>query len=213
MLHRLRRLSIALGATALLAAGPLAAEAHAQAPAAPVLRIAVVDSRRVITETEEGLRMQASLRKISDEKQAALVSKQRQLKQEAEDLTKEEKQKGRSPALEGRMRDLQARAMELEQKAYTLQTELARKEQELVGPMMQKTTAIVRAIAAREGFDVVVEKQAVAFFRVDLDLTEKVIQQYNAGDPGAGKDAPKDEKKPAKDDKKPAKDDKKPAGK
>jgi outer membrane protein len=56
--------------------------------------------------------------------------------------------------------------------------------------MIQKVSAIVKQIAHKEGFDVIIEKQAAAYFRNDLDVTDRVIQTYNAGDPGAGAKAP-----------------------
>ena len=68
-------------------------------------------------------------------------------------------------------------------------------------------------IAKKNGYDVVVDAQAVPYVRSDLDLTGQVIQMYNGGASGGDdkeekKDDKKDEKKEApkeapKEEKKP----------
>ena len=68
-------------AGATLAAVPR--EAAAQA------KVAVVDVRRAVLETEEGLRVQATLKKLFDSRQVELDNKQRALQQEKEALDKE----------------------------------------------------------------------------------------------------------------------------
>ena len=52
-------------------------------------RMAVVDTQRAIMETEEGLRMQATLKKLFDSKQRELDKKQEELVKEREDIEKQ----------------------------------------------------------------------------------------------------------------------------
>jgi outer membrane protein len=68
--------------------------------------------------------------------------------------------------------------------------ELQKKQNELTQPIFQKAMGIIRRLATQDGYDVVVDKQAVPYVRSDLDLTDKVITMYNQGvpgDPGDGK--------------------------
>ena len=44
---------------------------------------------------------------------------------------------------------------------------------------------IISRLARQEGYDVVVDKQAVPYVRRDLDLTDRVITLYNQGGGGA----------------------------
>jgi outer membrane protein len=176
-------------------------EASAQPTAAPVTpaqaptshvqatatRIAVIDTRRVILETEEGLRVQANLRKLFDARQQELGAKEKQLIGEQEDIKREEKAKGRSDALERRKAEFIAKKDLLNQTMVEYQREMQRKEGELTAPMLQRVGAIVKRLAASEGYDIIIERQVAPYFRTDLEVTDKVIQQYNAGDTGAAK--------------------------
>ena len=61
-------------------------------------------------------------------------------------------------------------------------------------PILQGVLDAVKRIAAQEGFEMVLEKSAVPYFRGDLELTDRAIQLYNSGQPGgaapAGRGAP-----------------------
>src|SRR3954471_16398067 len=77
-----------LRATALaaLTAGALLAAAS---PAAAQSKVAVIDVRRAVLETEQGLRVQATLKKLFDSRQVELDGKQRDLQAQKEALDKE----------------------------------------------------------------------------------------------------------------------------
>ena len=42
---------------------------------------------------------------------------------------------------------------------------------------------IIRRLATQEGYDVIVDKQAVPYSRSDLDVTDRVITLFNQGGP------------------------------
>ena len=71
------------------AAGTLLASAPAMAQQAPAPKFAVIDVRRAVLETEEGLRVQSRLKKLFDNRQVELDGKQRQLQADKETLDKE----------------------------------------------------------------------------------------------------------------------------
>lgn len=186
---------------------PVASTASADeaAPAQAALKVAVLDTQKVLRESEEGLRVEANLRKMFDQKQGEMVQREKQLSQEYEDLQKEEKSKGKSDALERKKNDFKQKYAAYQQSAMDLQREFARKQNELYSPMIQKIGNIVRNVVQKEGLDLVVEKQATVYFRNDLEITEKVIALYNAGETGTGKDGKsKPKPAPAKEAPKPA---------
>ena len=179
-------LALAFAGAALIAAPR---EAAAQA------KVAVVDVRRAVLETEEGLRVQATLKKLFDSRQVELDNKQRALQQEKEELDKEAAA-GKTPkdALQRKMDNLQKQAGELQALIVDYQREMQRKESELTTPILQKVLGLVRQIATQEGYEMVLEKSAVPYFRSDLEVTDRTIQMYNSGQaptapgkPGAGK--------------------------
>jgi outer membrane protein len=156
----------------------------AAAPAAPAAgpRIAVIDLRRAVIETEEGLRVQATLKKLFDSRQVELSQKERQLQGELEELEKEARA-GKSNAADiARKRDgLQRQYAGLQQTLVEYQREMQRKEGEMTQPMVQRVLGLIKRVATTDGFDAVLEKSAVPYIRADLDLTDRVIQMFNAG--------------------------------
>lgn len=168
-----------------LALSSLATVAVAQA------KLAIVDTQRAMMETEDGLRMQANLKKIFDSKQQKLDAKQKALEAERAEI---EKQQGvlSQEALQRRAAAWQQEMVTLQQTHVQFNQELQAKQNELTQPIFAKTMQVIRRLATREGYDVVVDKQAVPYARSDLDLTDRVITLYNSG----ASDADPDEEKP-----------------
>lgn len=156
-------------------------------PAHAQVKIAVVDLQRAVLETEEGLRVQASLRKLFDSRQTELDARQVQLQKDKEALDKEI-QAGKTPkdTLQKKLENLQKTAAELQGLTYDYQREMSRKQSELTTPILNKIIGILKRLASTEGYDMIVEKQVVPYFRSDLELTDRAIQLYNAGSPDAG---------------------------
>jgi outer membrane protein len=156
---------------------------------------AIIDTRRAIMETEEGLRVQANLKKLFDQRQVELSDNEQKLTQEQDDIAKEEKAKGPNAATEQKKEQWRMKAAQLQETLVNYQREMARKESEMTNPMLQKMIGIVKRVATQEGFDMVVDKAAVPYFRNDLDITDKIIQLYNAD---GGAVVPADKTAPAK---------------
>ncbi|AUX42174.1 uncharacterized protein SOCE26_036010 [Sorangium cellulosum] len=185
------RRRIAARVLPLLAAGALGTAALlSSAPAAAQSKIAIVDVRRAMLETEEGLRVQATLKKLFDSRQVELDTKQRALAEERDKLDKEA-QAGKTPkdALQRRYETWQRQAAELQATMVDYQREMQRKESELTTPILQKVLGLLRRLAAQEGYDLILDKAAAPYYRADLELTDRAIQMYNGGQ--AGDAAPK----------------------
>ncbi|XXX81292.1 OmpH family outer membrane protein [Sorangium sp. So ce134] len=170
----------------LLAAAALGGAAlFSSAPASAQSKIAVVDVRRAMLETEEGLRVQATLKKLFDSRQVELDTKQRALADERDKLDKEA-QAGKTPkdALQRRFETWQRQAAELQATMVDYQREMQRKESELTTPILQKVLGLLRRLAAQEGYDLILDKSAAPYYRADLELTDRAIQMYNSGQVG-----------------------------
>jgi outer membrane protein len=163
--------------TALFAlAAPLAAQAQ--------MKFAVVDVQRAVMETEDGLRAQATLKKFFDKRQQELDAKQTDLQKQREEIDKQSKVLS-AQALQKRMEDWQRQMVELQTVFVEYNKELQKKQGELTQPIYGKIVGMLRRLATQEGFDAILEKQAVPYMRSDLDLTDRVIQMYNSGGAGA----------------------------
>jgi len=147
-------------------------------------KIGVVDTQRAIMETEDGLRAQATLKKLFDNRQRELDKKQEQLQKEREDI---EKQQGilSKEALAKRLESWQRDMSQLQATFLEYNKELQKKQGELTQPIYQRAMTLIRRLATNEGLDIVVDRQAAPYVRGDLDLTDKIIQMVNSGGAGA----------------------------
>ena len=140
----------------------------------------MIDTQRAIMETEDGLRAQATLKKLFDKRQHELDKKQTDLQKEREDIEKQQNVLSKG-ALQKRVEKWQREMMQLQTVFVEYNKELQKKQGELTQPIFQKAMGIIRRLASQDGYDIVVDKQAVPYVRSDLDLTDRVIQQYNQG--------------------------------
>ncbi|MDI1482539.1 OmpH family outer membrane protein [Polyangium sp. y55x31] len=159
----------------------------AEETAAAQSKIAVIDVRRAMLETEEGLRVQATLKKLFDSRQVELDAKQQKLQAEKEALEKDaQNKKVPQEQLQRRFETLQKQAAELQAIAMEYQREMQREETKATTPIYQGIIEIVKRIAAQDGFEMILEKTAVPYARADLEITDRAIQMYNSSRPGGG---------------------------
>jgi outer membrane protein len=152
-------------------------------------KMAVVDVQRAVASTEDGLRAQATLKKLFDNRQQELNKKQTDLQRQREDIDKQAKVLPKD-ALEKRVADWQKQMMELQQIFVEYNKELEKKQKELTDPVFEKIMQIIKRLATSENIDLIVDKATVAYVRGDLDLTDRCIQMYNSGGGGSGPTAP-----------------------
>lgn len=172
-----RFLSVVVSAVAVLLGS---AQAHAQS------KIAVVDTQRAIMETEDGLRAQATLKKVFDNKQRELDKKQEDLQKEREDIEKQRDVLSKT-ALAKRVDKWQREMMALQGVFVDYNKELQKKQGELTQPIVQKIMGAIRRLATQDGLDMVIDKQAAPYVRSDLDVTDRIITMYNQGSGDDGK--------------------------
>ncbi|MBS2017798.1 MAG: OmpH family outer membrane protein [Deltaproteobacteria bacterium] len=165
--------------------------------AAAQQKVGVVDVQRAVASTEDGLRAQATLKKLFDSRQQELNKKQTDLQKQREDIDKQAKVLPKD-ALQKRIDDWQKQMMELQAVFIEYNKELEKKQKELTDPVFEKVMAIIKRIATSENIDLVMDKATVAYVRTDLDLTDKCIQMYNSGAGGGGAPAPAPGPAPAK---------------
>jgi outer membrane protein len=154
--------------------------ADAQSAAPPPARIGVVDTQRAIMETEDGLRAQATLKKLFDSRQRELDKKQEDLQKERNDIDKQKDVLSKD-ALARRVDKWQREMVQLQTVFVEYNKELQKKQGELTQPIFQKAMGLIRRLATQEGFDMIVDKTAVPYARSDLDLTDRLITLYNQG--------------------------------
>jgi outer membrane protein len=152
----------------------------ASVPVQAQQRVAVVDRQRALAQTEDGLRTQASLKKMFDAKQQELNRRQGELGKQQEEFEKQAKSLP-PEQLRKRAEELQKQLMELQQTFVSYNGELEKKRKEMTDPLLDKLDAVIKRLAQAEGIEVVIDRQAVAYVKAELDLTDRAIKAYNEG--------------------------------
>jgi outer membrane protein len=166
--------------------------------AAAEARIAVVDLQHAVMQTEDGIRAQATLKKLFDRRQQELDGKQTEMQRAREDIERQSRVLSRE-ALQKRMEDWQRQMVELQTVFVDYNKELQKKQGELTAPVIKRMMAIIGRLAKKSGYEIILDKQAAPYVRADLDLTEQVVQLYNSGaDPGDAGDDKAEKKGDAK---------------
>jgi outer membrane protein len=143
--------------------------------------IAVVDLQGAVMQTEDGIRAQATLKKLFDKRQRELDGKQEQLAKARQDIERQAKFLSRE-AVARRMEAWQAEMLGLQTVFVDYNKELTKKQSELTAPIIKKMVAILAKVARQSSYDLVLDKAAAPYARPDLDLTDRVVQMYNSGE-------------------------------
>jgi outer membrane protein len=146
--------------------------------AAAETKVAVVDVQRAVMQTEEGLRAQATLKKMFDSRQQELNKRQTDLQKQKEDIDKQAKVLSQQ-ALQKKVDDWQKQMVELQQTFVEYNKELEKKQKEMTDPIFERVLGAIKRVAGADGYDLIVDRATVAFSRSDLDLTDRVIQMAN----------------------------------
>lgn len=155
--------------------------------AAAQMKMAVVDVQRAVMQSEDGLRAQATLKKLFDSRQQELNKRQTDLQKQREEIDKQQRVMSQG-ALQKKVEDWQKQMMELQTTFVEYNKELEKKQKELTDPIFERVMGAIKRLAGTEAYDLIVDKATVAYARSDLDLTDKVIQMTNGA--GAGASAP-----------------------
>jgi outer membrane protein len=143
-------------------------------------KIAVIDVQHAVMATEDGIRAQAMLKRDFDKRQQDLDAKQAELAKARDDIERQSRVLSRD-AMQKRMEDWQRRMVELQTVFVDYNKALQKKQGELTAPIIKKMMAVIARLAKKNGYEIILDKQAAPYVRQDLDLTEQVIQMYNGG--------------------------------
>jgi outer membrane protein len=151
--------------------------------AAQAAKIAVVDLQRAINETEDGRKAKDRLKKLFESRQTGLDKKQQDLKKLKDELDTQKNVLSRD-ALDAKVESYQKQLVDLQQVYVEYQRELAEKEGELTKSIVERMERILRRIGQTDGYSLIVERgeSGVIYVPTNLDLTDVLIQRYNAGE-------------------------------
>ena len=150
--------------------------------AAEGLKIGYVDMRRALNECKKGKEAKAELEKIIKAKQKVLDKKRKKLDEMQADLQKKASLLS-DKAKQEKRKEFQNKAMAYQKEVADAQKEISGKESEYTKRIINDLRGVVNDIAKKEDYALVFEKTeiSVIYAKKGLDLTAKVIEQYNSG--------------------------------
>jgi len=167
-----RALAVALSLVVLGATAPAVSAAD--------LKVGVIDVEYVIQKSKAGQNAKAKLKKLFDKKQKELDDKQKgllELKKQLEnpsDMTTEKKKKEM-------LADYQKGLLELQNDFLENQQELAKKEAELMKPILKDLEEVLSGMAKAGSFDIIMNRSqyGVLFTTPELDISESVLKELD----------------------------------
>ena len=146
------------------------------------MKIGTIDMQKAIQATDAGKKAKKELEKEFNDKKKELQDKEKDLKKMSEDLEK------KSMVLSDEVK--QKKQMEFQEEMVKYrellgksQLEIQDKERKLTAPIIEKLRGIMGQIGEKEKYTVILEKNenAVMWAPKTLDLTERVVSEFNKG--------------------------------
>jgi outer membrane protein len=173
-----------------------------QAARAAELKIGYVNLQQAVSEVDEGKAARETLKKEFDAKQKMLDDKQNELKRMKDDLDKQmvvmSDEAKREKAVE-----FERKVNEMQQVYVQMQKDLQEREREMMKVIFDKMEAVIKDIAAAEGYGYVFEQQNAGLMVAppQANMTQELVRRYNtkykAGAPAKKAAAPKAAPAPA----------------
>ena len=174
--------------------GPATAQAPAQqAPATRVaaatdeaFRVGVFDMQRVLVKSASGVAAREALERERTTMQKDVDGKRQELEKLRDELDK------KGPLMTAEARREKEDTFERKRRDFTrlrddYTKELEKKEQELLRRVLREVQGVIASVATQRRFQVIIEKQFVAYMAPSADVTDDIIRAYDQESTGKGK--------------------------
>jgi outer membrane protein len=163
-----------LGSVAVAAVLALGSTARAE------VKMGYVDLQKALTQVSEGKAAKDKLEKRVKAKQVEFDKMQDDVKRLKDELETQGAMM-KDELKRQKIQDYQRKLMELQDFYLGNQKELAEEEAKLTKPILERFEKILRKLGKDEGYTLIVEKAAVVYAGPQVDLTERLIKEFNAG--------------------------------
>jgi len=147
-------------------------------------KVAVISLQKAVFDT-------ADIKKANAEMEARYKPRADKLRQTQEQIASisQRLQQGADQLTPQAQSELQAQGQRLQKEAQRLQDDLQADVQsdrtDILGKASQRMTDVVKKLAAEKGIDIVVEQQAVLYFKPPMDITADATAAYDKAYPVA----------------------------
>lgn len=144
-------------------------------------KVGVINSQRLLNDTNAGKRAKDNLSSYSKNRQALMELEERELRRMEEDFVKQSSVL--SPAAKrDREEQFRRRMQEYQQKATELNREVQEKQKDVLEGFREKIETVVAKVAKRLGLQVVIDKSKggpTIYHEEGLDISSEVIEEFN----------------------------------
>jgi len=142
-------------------------------------KVGYVDMQQAITQTKGGKSAFKKLKSFQATKQKQLDKKKKEMEKEKTELEKKFAVYSDEKKMQVQQ-DFQKKAMAAEKYFRDSQMELAKKEKDLLEPVVNGLRAAIAKFGEKEGYSMIFEKtgSSVLFAKKGTDLTAKVVKSY-----------------------------------
>jgi outer membrane protein len=144
-------------------------------------KVGYVDVQKAIEQTSMGKKAKEDMKKEADKKNKDLEKKKADIDKMREDIEKKRSVLAEE-AFQKRAQELQEEMQKFNQLAAKAQTELQKKEGELLEPIVKKVKVVIEKIAKDKGFSLVIQNpnaQIVLYASAESDLTDDVVKAFD----------------------------------
>jgi len=143
-------------------------------------KIGFINMREIIQNSTEGKKAGEDLKEVMEKKQASISSAEKELKEMKDELNSQgssltaSARRDKEAAYQKKLRDYQLLINDATE-------ELKRRDMELSQKLFPEIVKIVRAIAEKEKYALVIDiaTMPVPYYTKEADFTKKVIEEYN----------------------------------
>ena len=144
-------------------------------------KVGVVDSARILNETNNGKKAKDSLNAFSKNRQALIEMDEKELRRMEEDFGRQASVLSPTAKRE-REEQFRRRVAEYQQKAGEMNREVQEKQKDVLEGFREKVALIVEKVSKRLGLQVVMDKGkggSTLYSDEGLDITGQVIDEFN----------------------------------
>lgn len=149
--------------------------------AAPALaeKVGFVDVQKAVQATSAGKKAKSSLDAEFKKRKDTLDKRKADIEKMGQDLEKK-KSVLSEEVLGKKQMELQEEMMKFQKQVGENQMEIQKKEEQLVGPILEKMKSVIEKVAKEKGYSMVLEKKAqnVLFSVSEADLTDEVVKAF-----------------------------------
>jgi len=143
------------------------------------IKIGIIDTQKILTDSKAGKSALVIFNKEKETKQAGYVAKQKELQTIQEELSSKSKEMTAAVYSEKTAKYTKVKK-ELERLKTEIEEDLSDRTTELNRKLYTEITAIVSDFCKNEKYTIILEKSYVTAFDGAIDITDKIIQLYDA---------------------------------